>query len=596
MWSDEPVTVIAFDVAGDLLAAGTAPYGGGGSVRVFDPGTGQPLTPPLRFEDPVTCLAFSPSGELLVVGTSREESSSGAFRVFASRSGDPRTPTVRLDGPTARVSFSRDETHVLGISRGGVARVLRLPPPLPFEEARGETNPMHTEWVDPTGTLVLSNAPGPREIETKGLFAWNPFTLERRRTPEIDAQLLAMRFEASDSLLLTTWSDEKLRLFSLPDLEPVGVPIPSEGKVVKMSLSPKGDLLLFTREGEIQSVDVARGERVSRLEIEGELGATLFAGTGEAVLIAQEAGSFSVGKSLLRWNPRTGVVEARFDAEEEMDRFFLSEDERTVLVVRDDAAFRALEAATLAPRGDWMDVPGYATIQAVSPDGERLLATDGPFVHQLLLSTGLPATPALEHAAEVRLVRYTDEGRRILTASADRSARLYSSATGLPTSPPFRLEAPVDHAALSPDRLLLVVSGGSSSTIFDARTAQRVTLSGQVPSGRNTRFSPDGSRLISHSGFDEFGSFWVCVLPDEKRPTLRLASLAALLSSRRFDVSSDLSLMTVKELEVAWQEAAISPPYGLGPRAEPKPRELTPDELDFLRSLPDRPSRVEDGR
>ena len=46
---------------------------------------------------------------------------------------------------------------------------------------------------------------------------------------------------------------------------------------------------------------------------------------------------------------------------------------------------------------------------------------------------------------------FSPDGRRIVTASEDHTARVWDTATGEPISPPMKHEGAVWHAAFSPD-------------------------------------------------------------------------------------------------------------------------------------------------
>jgi tetratricopeptide (TPR) repeat protein len=105
---------------------------------------------------------------------------------------------------------------------------------------------------------------------------------------------------------------------------------------------------------------------------------------------------------------------------------------------------------------------------------------------------------------------FSPDGRRIVTASADYTARVWEAATGQPTSPPLKHEGYVYHAA----------------------------------------FSPDGRRIVTAS-WDKTARVWDILSDDRNAGDLIL--LAHLSSGSRVETSGSLVPLTPKEFHDAWQ-------------------------------------------
>src|SRR5262249_22624671 len=91
------------------------------------------------------------------------------------------------------------------------------------------------------------------------------------------------------------------------------------------------------------------------------------------------------------------------------------------------------------------------------------------------------------------------EGQRIVTASYDKSARVWDAATGKLITVLEGHNRSVDSAAFSPDgQHILTTSDDNSARVWDAATGQQMAAldhrSGPV---HRAAFSPDGWRIVT---------------------------------------------------------------------------------------------------
>jgi tetratricopeptide (TPR) repeat protein len=123
----------------------------------------------------------------------------------------------------------------------------------------------------------------------------------------------------------------------------------------------------------------------------------------------------------------------------------------------------------------------------------------------------------MKHEDEVWHAAFSPDGRCIVTASRDKTARVWDAATGQPVSPPMKHEGRVWHAAFSPDgRRSVTASEDKTARVWDAATDQPI------------KPREDGAK--------------------------DLISVAQLLSGMRVDRSGDLVALTRDEVRAAWQE------------------------------------------
>jgi WD40 repeat protein len=97
---------------------------------------------------------------------------------------------------------------------------------------------------------------------------------------------------------------------------------------------------------------------------------------------------------------------------------------------------------------------------------------------------------------------FSPNGTRIVTASEDKTARIWNARTGKPISPPLQHQGPVESAAFSLDGTYVVTaSDDTTARVWDAATGKPLSPPLQHQAGvASTAFSPDGSRVAAASG------------------------------------------------------------------------------------------------
>jgi WD40 repeat protein len=150
---------------------------------------------------------------------------------------------------------------------------------------------------------------------------------------------------------------------------------------------------------------------------------------------------------------------------------------------------------------------------------ERLLRLVGVVVVVALVSLGISqpwAAPTLKpllalsgHHSSVRSAAFSSDGKRVVTASTDKTARLWDDETGAAIARLRGHEELVWSAAFSPDgKRVVTASDDKTARLWDGETGAAIaTLRGHEDPVWSAAFSPDGKRVVTAS-VDETARLW----------------------------------------------------------------------------------------
>jgi WD40 repeat protein/serine/threonine protein kinase len=147
---------------------------------------------------------------------------------------------------------------------------------------------------------------------------------------------------------------------------------------------------------------------------------------------------------------------------------------------------------------------------AYSPDGTRIVTASYDKTARIWdARTGAQLAVLLGHSDALYSAAYSPDGARILTASADKTARIWDARTGAQLAVLSNHGDIVESAAYSPDGMRIVTaSADKTARIWDARTgAQLAVLSGHGDRLYFAAYSPDGTRVVTASR-DKTARIW----------------------------------------------------------------------------------------
>ncbi len=457
----------------------------------------------------VLAASFDPRGERLLTGHS-----DGTARIWQVGS-DPSRPAgaaVVLSGhggPVWAVSFSADGERLVTASADGTARLWRAdgsgsPTVLAGHElglrsaafsADGER--LLTASRDGTARVWMLRA-GPRGSGSQRVLRGH------------GGPVVAASFHPGDDhrVLTLSW-DGTARLW-----RPGGASYPTRltghgGPVVAAEFSPGGErLVTASRDGTARVWTRDGGGAGTTAVLAGHRGAVLaasFAADGQRLVTASVDGTARVWPADGRGAPkvlaghRGAVLAARFDGRG--GRVVTASEDGTARVWR-------LRSAVPGSGHPGSGHPAVAVLEghtgavltaSFSPDGKRVLTASADGTARLWPADAAGAPRVLAgHEGPVSSAELSPGGERVVTASGDGTARIWPVAGGSPILLAGHYSA-VWMASFSADgQRVVTASEDGTARVWPADgSGAPVVLEGPGPGLLSARFSPDGQRVVT---------------------------------------------------------------------------------------------------
>jgi eukaryotic-like serine/threonine-protein kinase len=596
MSKDSRVGSAVFSPNGKRVA--TAGYGyKDKTARVWDASTGSPVTPLLVHEDVVRFVAFSPDSLRILTGCD-----DGVARLWDAATGESVGLPMKHAGWVRYAAYSPDGKLIVTASHDRSARVWNALSGEPVGEPLRHTAPVvHVAFSPDSRHVATASDDGTAQ-------AWDARTGRPVMPPLPHASGVAsVAFSPNGQRILTASQDGTARIWKSGTKGPVVLGSDCQTRMpgYKARFSPDGRLLVCSLWGNGAAVcDARTGLLVGQLlHHDDHVYDAIFSPDGKRIVTAGR------NKTARVWNAVTGdPLTPPLRHKEKVVAAAFSPDGRLVATAAGDSTARIWDAATGKPYSHPLEHdPRSALVRCVefSPDGKSLLTLSasttyiwnvekgqkenefqrirGGIVSRAcfdssgtqVITVGNDSAVMWEanskkqlsrpmmHGKRIMHMSLSPEGRRLVTASADYTARVWDCETGAPITGSLQHSGEVWWATFDPNGTMVATASRGGARVWDAETGQAVTP--WIGPGENVtcvEFSPDGSKLATAGqGKHEAGQLWN--LSPDKRPLEDLKRIAQLLSGRQITASAGVVPLSSDEMRklLEWYQEAY--PHGL---------------------------------
>jgi eukaryotic-like serine/threonine-protein kinase len=507
---------------------------------VWDANTGKHVSGPFTHSAEINTAEFSPDGQLVVTASDDKTA-----RVWDARTGRPVTDPIPHPARVELARFSPGSRTFVTLCDDRAARLWDA------RTGRSLLEPLHHGAGAPQWRFLKETdfSPDGALFATAGNDAvvriWNSQTGEVVRELECGKSgATCVRFSPDGERLATVGYTNTALLWNLAPNPPQAVSLSPQGNIWNVEFSPEGRrVVTASSDGTAQVWDAESGKQIGPpLRHGDQVRSAVFSPEGLRVVTAASDQAVRV------WDAETGKpLTEPMEAEEPAYYAGFHPDGHRVVSVANGHTVTIWDVSPAPPftLHFGTSIPWSG---AFSPDGKGLVvgtelpnthirdaltgdvltgfdneslcamcgvnaveftldgqlvavASDGGYVAVFERRSGKRLTPPRPfHVHHVVSARFSHDGRKLVTASWDKTARVWEPRTGEPLTGPMCHGTKLKWAEFSPDdQFILTTSGDSAARIWDARNARFVRELRHEGELQSAHFSPDGTRVLTAS-------------------------------------------------------------------------------------------------
>ncbi|MCI0746875.1 MAG: hypothetical protein L0Y58_15845, partial [Verrucomicrobia subdivision 3 bacterium] len=433
------------------------------TARIWVAGTNEPIGEVMRHENYVNSVEFSPDGRQ-VVTSSKDHTA----QIWDARTGSPVCEPLRHDANVFSAQFSSDGQRILSLCEGGSVWVWEIRCGHPVVASLRHPDGLRRAVFSPLGDRLATTC------EDGRVRLWDAIRAESLGSPLPGSGYWDLQF-GSDGRLLAGANNRGANVWDTIAGKVVGGPFSNTNSVQIARFSPDGQLVVTAGyRPQARVWRIASGSVVSELPHDDLVRFAQFSPNGQWVITASE------DKTARLWDWRTSKpLTGPLAHEGAVVWADVSADSKRAVTVSRDQTARIWEA----PSGKLLhslyhaEEPYQFNSVQFSLDGRLIVTSAGNAAQIWDAFTGQPVTAPLKHNGRVESVRFSPDGKRVITACNDSNARVWDAASGHLLGEPLRHRTRVYYAEFSPDDRWVV----TASTDGTARIWEVPRLSSSVP-------------------------------------------------------------------------------------------------------------------
>jgi eukaryotic-like serine/threonine-protein kinase len=529
------VSSVAISHDGRLVATGAYDK----TVRIWDLATRELIGQPIPQTDIVNDVKFSRDDRWLVAATGfRDHSVASSARVWDVATGEPVTPPLPHPATLMGADFTADGRHVVTGAYDGQLRYWSVATGQLDGEPMRVSGEVTSMALSRTGTFLAATC------NNGEAFVFH--TADRRQlAPPVrhSGHAGAVAFHPDESMLAVGGIDGTVSIWEWMSGQQTTSRLVHQNYVASVAFSPDGrqvvtgshdkhariwDLPLYCRKG----IPLVQSDRALWL---GFLDPSLVSARPRAKITGDQ------NRPIPHW-----VWEYICGA--------FSPDGRYVVTGSIDNLGRVWEVDSGRLVGKALRHDNWVRAVAFAPDNRRVLTGSHDMTARLWdIETGEPLTPSLHHSAGIVAVAISRDGTKGLTGSTDRTARLWNLKSGEPIGPPMLHAGDVFAVAFSDDgRFVLTGSsrgGEGDARLWDAASATPIGPPARHERGvTSVRFDDDGQSFLTLCD-DGASRRWPMPQPIEGDPG-QVQRWVHVITGQKQDAAKSVSMLDAGE----WRE------------------------------------------